>query len=177
MSAKPTESSKQSAMQRCFIGLGANLDNPMGQLRAAITALTTLPNSVLGRVSSLYGSKPMGPQDQPDYVNAVAEVYTVLSPLQLLDALQQIEQQQGRVRKDERWGPRTLDLDLLLYGNEQWQCQRLTVPHYGLAEREFVLYPLQEIAADLQLPDGRSIHGLCQQLPRRGLTVVAPAPR
>ncbi|MEE2023330.1 2-amino-4-hydroxy-6-hydroxymethyldihydropteridine diphosphokinase [Alkalimonas mucilaginosa] len=162
--------------QRCFIGLGANLNNPMGQVRAAISALAGVPDSTLGRVSSLYGSKPMGPQDQPDYVNAVAELYTELSPLQLLDALQQIEQQQGRVRKDERWGPRTLDLDLLLYGNEQWQCERLTVPHYGLAEREFVLYPLQEIAADLQLPDGRSINSLCQQVPHRGLAVVAPAP-
>ncbi|SDZ98078.1 2-amino-4-hydroxy-6-hydroxymethyldihydropteridine diphosphokinase [Alkalimonas amylolytica] len=163
--------------QRCFIGLGANLNEPVAQLQRAIAALAGLPASKLGQVSSLYASRPMGPQDQPDYVNAVAELHTELAPLQLLDALQQIEQQQGRLRKAERWGPRTLDLDLLLYGNEQLNSERLTVPHYGLAEREFVLYPLQEIAADLQLPDGRSIHGLCQQVPRRGLTVVTPAPR
>ncbi|MCC5826718.1 2-amino-4-hydroxy-6-hydroxymethyldihydropteridine diphosphokinase [Alkalimonas sp.] len=161
--------------QRCFIGLGANLSEPVAQLKRAIAALAELPASSLGKVSSLYASRPMGPQDQPDYVNAVAELHTGLTPLQLLDALQQIEQQQGRVRKAERWGPRTLDLDLLLYGNAQLHCERLTVPHYGLAEREFVLYPLQEIAADLQLPDGRSIAQLCLQVPRRGLTAIGSA--
>ncbi|MGX9080354.1 2-amino-4-hydroxy-6-hydroxymethyldihydropteridine diphosphokinase, partial [Klebsiella pneumoniae] len=98
------------------------------------------------QASQLYGSRPMGPADQPDYVNAVVRLTTRLAPLALLDQLQSIELEQGRVRKEERWGPRSLDLDLLLYGAECIQSERLTVPHYGMKEREFVLLPLAEIA-------------------------------
>lgn len=154
---------------RCYIGLGANLTAPMAQLQRAIVALKQLPDSQLVAVSSFYGSKPMGPQDQPDYVNAVAAIDTRLLPEQLLDALQQIEQQQGRVRKAERWGPRTLDLDILLYGDHVISTDRLTVPHYGLREREFVLYPLYEIAPTLSLPDGTVLSSLLAQVPVNGL--------
>ncbi|MDG4869912.1 2-amino-4-hydroxy-6-hydroxymethyldihydropteridine diphosphokinase, partial [Guyparkeria sp. 1SP6A2] len=90
--------------------------------------------------------------DQPDYVNAVAAIETALTPQQLLAALQQIEQQQGRERKAERWGPRTLDLDILLYGQWQLDSPQLTIPHYGMKVREFVLYPLYELTPDLRLP-------------------------
>lgn len=154
---------------RCYIGLGANLANPVQQLELAIAALRQVPHSRLVAVSSLYGSKPMGPQDQPDYVNAVAALDTSLSPEALLDALQNIEQSQGRQRKAERWGPRTLDLDILLYGEQIINTERLTVPHYGLKQREFVLYPLAEIAAELQLPDGTVLSSLLEQVPLNGL--------
>ncbi|WP_372627705.1 2-amino-4-hydroxy-6-hydroxymethyldihydropteridine diphosphokinase [Arsukibacterium sp.] len=152
-----------------YLGLGANLANPVIQLQNAIAALRLLEQSTLLAVSSLYGSKPMGPQDQPDYVNAVAKVTTTLSPLALLDALQQIEQRQGRQRKAERWGPRSLDLDILLYGNHTINNARLTVPHYGLTKREFVLYPLAEIAPKLILPCGTPLQTLLSQVPLNGL--------
>ena len=155
--------------QRCYIGLGANLDQPLTQLQHAVAALKQLPHSSLVAVSGFYGSKPMGPQDQPDYVNAVAAIDTALSPEQLLDALQQIEQQQGRTRKAERWGARTLDLDILLYGNQVIATERLTVPHYGLRVREFVLYPLFDIAPELSLPDGTVLSSLLAQVPLNGL--------
>ncbi|MDR6981619.1 2-amino-4-hydroxy-6-hydroxymethyldihydropteridine diphosphokinase [Rheinheimera pacifica] len=154
---------------RCYIGLGANLEQPVAQLQQAVQALKQLAHSTLVAVSGFYGSKPMGPQDQPDYVNAVAAIDTTLTPEQLLDALQQIEQQQGRKRKAERWGPRTLDLDILLYGNQVIATERLTVPHYGLRVREFVLYPLYEIAPQLNLPDGTVLSSLLAQVSQNGL--------
>ena len=154
---------------RAYIGLGANLNQPVQQLQQAIRALQQLPCSELIAVSSLYGSKPMGPQDQPDYVNAVAALDTTLEAEALLDALQQIEQLHGRQRKAERWGPRTLDLDILLYGTLVINSSRLTVPHYGLHQREFVLYPLYEIAPQLQLPDGTVLSSLLAQVPLNGL--------
>jgi 2-amino-4-hydroxy-6-hydroxymethyldihydropteridine diphosphokinase len=156
-------------MVRCYIGLGANLQQPVQQLEQAIDALARLKQSTLVTVSALYGSKPMGPQDQPDYVNAVAALDTRLSAQQLLDALQQIEQQHGRQRKSQRWGPRTLDLDILLYGDDVIHTERLIVPHYGLRQREFVLYPLYEIAPQLQLPDGTVLSSLLKRVPLNGL--------
>ncbi len=155
-----------------FIGLGANLHLPLQQLQTAALALRQLPDTQLIAISSLYGSKPMGPQDQPDYVNAVAQLVTSLSPHQLLDALQQIEQTQGRTRKAERWGPRTLDLDILLFGELQLDDERLTVPHYGMHLREFVLYPLAEIAPTLELPTHGTLSGLLAKVPLNGLTVL-----
>lgn len=144
---------------RAFIGLGSNLQGPEAQLRHALEALSALPESQLLGVSRLYRSAPMGPQDQPDYINAVALIDTALEPHALLDALQAIENAQGRVR-ERRWGERTLDLDLLIYGGEVIAGERLTVPHPGLAERNFVLYPLAELAPDLTLPDGRELSAL-----------------
>jgi 2-amino-4-hydroxy-6-hydroxymethyldihydropteridine diphosphokinase len=156
-------------MQRVYIGLGSNLQSPRQQLRDALGALAQLPDSRLHAVSSLYGSDPLGPPDQPRYVNAVAALDTHLEPLELLDALQAIEQNQGRVRKAERWGPRTLDLDILLFGHMTIDLPRLQVPHYHMHARAFVLYPLQELAPDLLLPDGRSIAELCAACPADGL--------
>lgn len=146
-------------MAHVYIALGANLADPLSTLKQAVQTLQQHPELHHFKVSSFYRSKPMGPQDQPDYVNAVAEFHTVLAPLTLLDELQAIEQQYGRQRL-RHWGPRTLDLDLLLYDHQQIQEPRLTVPHPGLAERDFVVVPLAELAPQLQLPDGRSVSTL-----------------
>ena len=153
-----------------YIGLGANLNNPKQQIEVAFKALANLPNTQLLLRSSLYQSAPMGPQDQDDYINAVAKIETSLTPIDLLDQLQSIEKTQGRVRKAERWGPRTLDLDLLLFGDHAIQCERLTIPHYGLRQRAFVLLPLQEIAPELKLPDGTSINSIVEELTEQGIT-------
>ena len=139
-------------MVSAYIGLGANLDNPHRQVLLAIETLSLASGCKCLSVSSLYRSHPMGPQDQPDYVNAVMSIETSLSPLALLDILQSIEQQQGRVRGIEQWGPRTLDLDLLLYSDQMIDLPRLKIPHPGLHERSFVLYPLNEIAPALVIP-------------------------
>lgn len=156
-------------MQRAYIGLGSNLATPVLQLRSALDALSALPQSSVAAHSSFYISDPLGPADQPRYVNAVAALDTGLSPLALLDALQAIELEQGRTRKAERWGPRTLDLDILFFGNLHIEEPRLTVPHYHMHARAFVLYPLAEIAPDLRLPDGRPISELLEACPYVGL--------
>jgi 2-amino-4-hydroxy-6-hydroxymethyldihydropteridine diphosphokinase len=113
----------------------------------------------------------MGPQNQPDYINAVVSIKTKLPPIELLNATQAIELEHGRVRKEERWGPRTLDLDILLYGEEVIDSERLIVPHYGMKNREFVLYPLAEIAPDLKLPDGTELSSLLKKVDKNGLRV------
>jgi 2-amino-4-hydroxy-6-hydroxymethyldihydropteridine diphosphokinase len=154
-----------------YIGIGSNQADPINQAKQAISALKKLPETQLIISSSLYCSTPMGPQDQPDYINAVVQLDTQLSPLKLLDALQQIELTQGRVRKNNRWGPRTLDLDIILYGNQQINNARLIVPHYGMKVREFVLYPLLEIAADLVLPDGTVLSKLTTACDKNGLRI------
>jgi 2-amino-4-hydroxy-6-hydroxymethyldihydropteridine diphosphokinase len=156
-------------MQRVYLGLGANLNTPKKQLDDAVVALKNLPNSEFIACSHYYASKPMGPQDQPDYVNAVACINTFLQPKQLLDLTQAIELEHGRVRKAERWGARTLDIDILLFGEQVINTKRLTVPHYGLNEREFVVYPLQEIAPELILPSGASIKQIANNLPLNDL--------
>jgi 2-amino-4-hydroxy-6-hydroxymethyldihydropteridine diphosphokinase len=161
-------------MIRVYLGLGANLDAPLQQLQQAVTALSQLPQSQLAAVSSFYGSKPMGPQDQPDYVNAVAALDTTLPAETLLNELQRIELEQGRQRKDDRWGPRTLDLDILLYGEEILATPRLTVPHYGMHQREFVLYPLLELAPQLHIPGLGALADIAKQVPRNGLTILTP---
>ncbi len=147
-------------MTPVFIALGANLADPLQQITRAVAALRQLPHCRWVACSPLYASTPMGPADQPDYVNGVAWLETALTPHQLLDATQHIELTQGRVRKAERWGPRTLDLDLLLYGNLTVDDARLTVPHYGMRERSFVLQPLFDLAPDLLLPDGTALREL-----------------
>lgn len=158
-------------MITAYIAIGSNLGDPVNQAKQAIEALKKLPQSQFIVASSLYSSTPMGPQDQPDYINAVVAITTQLSPLELLDCTQAIEQQQGRKRKTERWGPRTLDLDIVLYGQEVIDCERLTVPHYGMNVREFVLYPLYEIAPHLQLPDGTKLSDRLNQVARNGLSI------
>lgn len=160
-------------MPRVFVALGANLADPIGQLERAVEALHRLPDTHLVACSRFYRSAPMGPADQPDYVNGVAELASHLAPHDLLDALQAIELSQGRERKAERWGPRTLDLDILLYGQWVLDDARLTLPHYGMKQRAFVLVPLSELAADLVLPDGSALADWVATCDRRDLHALS----
>ncbi|PLR40992.1 2-amino-4-hydroxy-6-hydroxymethyldihydropteridine diphosphokinase [Chimaeribacter californicus] len=157
-------------MIRVYLALGSNLAQPLDQVNAALDALAALPQTRQVACSSFYRSTPLGPKDQPDYLNAVVALDTTLLPEALLDATQAIEQQQGRVRKAERWGPRTLDLDMLLYGDQVIHTPRLTVPHYDMMNREFMLYPLAEIAPDLVFPDGTVLKQHLAGVDRNGLT-------
>jgi 2-amino-4-hydroxy-6-hydroxymethyldihydropteridine diphosphokinase len=154
-----------------YIGLGSNLENPVAQLDRAIDALKKHDDLKNLRVSSIYGSKPVGPQDQPDYINAVAKFDTALSPIELLDLLQSIEQSQRRVR-ERHWGPRTLDLDLLLYGQQTIQLPRLTVPHPFMLERGFVIKPLSDLAPDMLLANGKTVTEQLQQLDTSDLVFI-----
>lgn len=154
---------------RCFIGIGSNLDEPATQIQRALDALSHIESSILGPVSPLYSNPAVGPGQQPDYLNAVAELRTSLDALTLLSNLQRIELAQGRIRT-ERWGARTLDLDLLLYGDAVIDLPQLRVPHPRLCERNFVLYPLHDIAPTLTLPRGTSLSSLLDYCSAAGLT-------
>ncbi|KPZ11905.1 2-amino-4-hydroxy-6- hydroxymethyldihydropteridine pyrophosphokinase [Pseudomonas amygdali pv. ulmi] len=153
--------------ERVYIGLGSNLADPAEQLRSALKAMAQLPDCELTGVSSFYVSDSLLP-GQPRFTNAVAALDTALAPLTLLDALQAIELDQGRERH-ERWGPRTLDLDILLFGNRLIDEPRLKVPHYHMQARAFVLYPLAELAPGLTLADGRELDSLLDDCPFTGL--------
>ncbi|MBO4969029.1 MAG: 2-amino-4-hydroxy-6-hydroxymethyldihydropteridine diphosphokinase [Pseudomonas sp.] len=155
-------------MERVYIGMGSNLADPADQLRSAVQALAQLPDSRLIGVSAFYQSDSLLP-GQPRYTNAVAAIDSSLAPLDLLAALQAIELDQGRERQ-ERWGPRTLDLDILLFGDRLIDEPRLKVPHYHMHARPFVLYPLAELApASLKLSDGRTLAQLLDDCPFIGL--------
>ncbi|MBQ0833265.1 2-amino-4-hydroxy-6-hydroxymethyldihydropteridine diphosphokinase [Marinobacter sp.] len=147
-----------------FIGLGSNLQEPAAQLAKAVAELAALPNTTFIAQSPFYASRPVGPQDQPDYVNGAVWLSTELAPHTLLDQLQAIEQVHGRERL-RHWGPRTLDLDLLVFGNQTLNDDRLTVPHRELPNRDFVLQPLLDLKPDLTLPDGVAIATLRAQCP------------
>lgn len=157
---------------RAYIGLGANLGDPRAQLRGAVQALAAIPETRLTAVSRLYGSAPVGPQDQPDYLNAVAAVETTLTPHRLLAALQAIENGAGRVR-ERHWGPRTLDLDLLLYAGDEIRTDTLTVPHPEMTNRAFVIVPLLDIAPGCVLPNGLKAANLPAATPGPDLRVLA----
>ncbi|MDW8844818.1 2-amino-4-hydroxy-6-hydroxymethyldihydropteridine diphosphokinase [Erwinia sp. MMLR14_017] len=141
-------------MTRVYLALGSNLADPLHQVQAALDALAAIPETTLVVSSAFYRTPPYGPPDQPDYLNAAVALDTALLPEELLDQTQRIEQEQGRVRKEERWGPRTLDLDIMLFGDQTLATPRLTVPHYDIANRAFMLVPLLEIAPEIALPDG-----------------------
>jgi len=153
-----------------YIGLGSNLDNPRTQVEQAFAELADLPHTQLIATSPLYQSVAIGPGNQPDYINAVAHITTTLEPLALLDQLQALEHRHQRVRI-EHWGPRTLDLDLLLYADAVIDLPRLQVPHPYLSQRNFVVYPLAAIAPGLVLPCGTSIASLVEQIPPDGLSI------
>ena len=159
-------------MTRVYIGIGSNLQQPIQQVHQALQALARLPATQLIAHSRLYRSAPMGPHAQPDYINAVAALETELPAIELLHLLHAIEQAQGRIRDDRRWGPRTLDLDILLFGDECITQSELHVPHPGLCERNFVLYPLTEIAPELVIPGLGALSGLLAQCPAIGLEPV-----
>ncbi|WP_394173457.1 2-amino-4-hydroxy-6-hydroxymethyldihydropteridine diphosphokinase [Thalassotalea litorea] len=158
-------------MNRVYLGLGSNLEHPDQQLRWAVQQLAMVAEITIVSLSSIYQSRPMGPQDQPDYLNAVIGLDTDIAPLALLDLTQKIELDAGRVRKDERWGARVLDIDILLFGQQTITLPRLGIPHYGMKEREFVLYPLAEIAKDLILPDGQSLAELVTSVAPNGIKI------
>lgn len=161
--------------ERVYIGLGSNLDNPQQQIRRAIEALKNLPETEYVKSSGLYRSKPMATdsqsEEQPEYYNAVVLIKTALEPLLLLDHLQTIEHNQGRLRV-ARWGPRTIDLDILLYGQQLIRKDRLQVPHPGMCEREFVLYPLQQIEPDLNIPGHGIVEDVIKACPENGMQYV-----
>lgn len=143
-----------------YIALGSNLNNPVKQIQDAVSHIAKISCiTTIITQSSLYETKPLGPQNQPDYVNQVIAVETQLSPHALLDALLAIESQMGRVRL-ERWGARIIDCDIILFGDQVIQTPDLIIPHPEMKNREFVLYPLAEIAPDLVLPSGESVNHL-----------------
>ncbi|MDP9198728.1 MAG: 2-amino-4-hydroxy-6-hydroxymethyldihydropteridine diphosphokinase [Pseudomonadota bacterium] len=146
-----------------YVALGSNLSDPPRQVESAIGALAGLNATRLVSRSSLWKSRPLGPADQPDFINAVAGLLTTATPQALLTALKELERRLGRTQPDVRWGPRVIDLDLLLYGDRQAGDPDLTLPHAGLHQRNFVLYPLAEIAAELWVPG----HGRVRTLKHR----------
>lgn len=158
-------------MTQVFIALGSNLNQPLAQVESAINSLKQLPQTHLVNCSPFYRTKPLGPQDQSDYLNAVVELNTQLLPEQLLNATQAIELHQGRIRKAHRWGPRTLDLDILLYGNQTVSTPRLTIPHYDMHNRGFMLYPLADIAPNLLFPDGTLLSDLIKRVEKQELVL------
>jgi 2-amino-4-hydroxy-6-hydroxymethyldihydropteridine diphosphokinase len=135
-----------------YIGVGSNLDDPRAQVVRAFSGLAELPGTRIVLTSPIYRSKPFGPVEQPDFANAVVGVLTQLEPHGLLAGLQALEAAQGRPEKRQRWGPRIIDLDVLVYGSERLADSQLTIPHPGIVERNFVLYPLADIAPDLDIP-------------------------
>lgn len=163
---------KVDLQSRVFVGLGSNHAAPVRRLRHALVALANLPATRLQGYSSLYRSPPLGPAWQPDFVNAVAELRTGLKPLTLLGALQRIESQQGRRCSGVRWGPRTLDLDILLWGSLRLKRKGLSVPHRGIADRAFVLYPLFELAPELEVPGYGCIEQLLAVVDTSNLTCI-----
>lgn len=163
-------------MNRAWIGLGSNLDTPVRHVRTALGELAALPVTRLVAASSLYAGGPVGPHDQPDFINAVAALETRLSPLALLDQLQALEQRHRRVR-ERHWGPRTLDLDLLIYNDCMLVSPRLVLPHPQLLSRAFVIVPLAEIAPELVLPDGRHAAGAADAFAAADLVRLASEPR
>jgi 2-amino-4-hydroxy-6-hydroxymethyldihydropteridine diphosphokinase len=156
--------------QPAYIGVGSNLADPRHQVLAACARLARLPLSRLVLTSRMYGSHPFGPVAQPDFVNAVAGLVTQLDAPALLVELRAIETAMGRPPEHERWGPRVIDLDLLSYGRERRTSEALTLPHPGIVERNFVLYPLAEIAPDLELPGLGRVAELAGAVTSEGLT-------
>jgi 2-amino-4-hydroxy-6-hydroxymethyldihydropteridine diphosphokinase len=156
--------------QPAYIGVGSNLSEPRTQVMQARWHLAQLPRTRIVLTSGLYGSRPFGPVKQPDFVNAVVGVLTQLDPETLLSQLRAIETAMGRPAQRERWGPRVIDLDLLLFGHERRSEEALMLPHPGISERNFVLYPLAEIAPDLELPGLGRVAELAGRLTTEGLT-------
>ncbi len=165
-----------NAAVTAYIGIGSNLTDPQAQVQQAVKALSAIPETTVQTVSPWYRSSPVGgPANQPDYINGVACLETTLAPHALLGALQSIEQAQGRERR-EHWGARTLDLDLLLYGQQIIEDARLSVPHPRLHERSFVLVPLADIAPHLVLPNGSPLASLLRDISTEGLWPLARDP-
>ena len=149
-----------------YIGIGSNLESPAKQVAQAVNALREMPGCLLILESGLYRSAPMGPQDQPDFLNAVVSLITQLSAVELLQGLHDIEENQGRARNTEQWGPRTVDLDLLAYGSQISNVAELMLPHPRIAERNFVLLPWNEITPHFHVPGLASVADLAANVSR-----------
>ena len=162
----------RETIHRVYIGLGSNLEQPQLQIKQAMDELASIKQSHLAYCSSLYKSKPMGPQDQADFINAVVELHTALNAVELLSELQSIEHHHHRHRDGQRWGPRTLDLDILLYDDTIVNQPDLIIPHPGMHERDFVLYPLYDINPDIEIPGRGHIKTLIQQCPDYGVEKI-----
>lgn len=157
-----------------YIGLGSNLGEPVAQINSALVGLAGLPATRLIAQSRLYRSPPLGGEVQPDYINAVGAILTRLEPLALLDALHVIERRQGRDRTvSRRWAPRTIDLDLLVYGDLKLNSERLEVPHPGIPQRNFVLLPLLEVAPGLHIAGLGRLATLAAAVDGAGLELVS----
>jgi 2-amino-4-hydroxy-6-hydroxymethyldihydropteridine diphosphokinase len=156
--------------QPAYIGVGSNLEDPRAQVLAAIARLAQLPRTRLVLASKLYRSRPFGPVAQPDFINAVAGVLTQLEPKALMDELHAVESAMGRPERHDHWGPRIIDLDLLAFGSERREEPHLTLPHPGIVGRNFVLYPLAEIAPDLELPGLGRVADLAAAVTAEGIT-------
>ncbi|MDF1832180.1 MAG: 2-amino-4-hydroxy-6-hydroxymethyldihydropteridine diphosphokinase [Porticoccaceae bacterium] len=153
---------------KVYLGLGSNLNSPARQIRTALKAIAKLPGTQLMSYAPWYQSIAIGPGSQPRYINTVVAIETVLKPRPLLRTLQQIELRQGR-KRIVHWGPRTLDIDILLYAKQTLHTRQLTIPHPRLNERSFVLYPLADIAPNLDLPDGTPLAKLLANCPPKGI--------
>ena len=150
--AAVTSPDTRAVWQPAYIGLGSNMNEPRTQVLNAVEKLRALPTTRVIALSKLYGSKPFGPVKQSDFVNAVVGVLTQLDAPTLLQEAKNIERALGRAEKSERWGPRIIDLDVLVYGREKRADPTLTIPHPGIVERNWVLYPLADIAPSLDIP-------------------------
>jgi 2-amino-4-hydroxy-6-hydroxymethyldihydropteridine diphosphokinase len=160
---------------RVYVGLGSNLEDPVAQVLEAVEELEMIPDSILVSRSSLYRGKPMGPADQPDYVNAVVAMDTLLSAENFLQELIRIEDLQGRARDGEKWGPRIIDLDLLMYGKQKINTPDLIVPHPGMHERDFVIIPLSELAGDVNVPGQGRLTALINKCENHSLRKLVTA--
>jgi len=160
---------------RVYIGLGSNLEDPVAQVLEAVEELEMIPDSILVSRSSLYRGEPMGPADQPDYVNAVVAMDTLLSAGNFLQELIRIEDLQGRTRDGEKWGPRIIDLDLLMYGKQKINKPDLIVPHPGMHERDFVIIPLSELAGDVNVPGQGRLTALINKCENHSLRKLVTA--
>ena len=158
-----------------YVGIGSNLDGPAERVRRAARSLSSIPDTRLEALSSWYLTPPLGPADQPDYINGVAVLATALPPIALFESLRAIELRQGR-RRGTRWGPRTLDLDLLVYGDVELDGPDLILPHPRMAERAFVLVPLAEVAPDALIPGLGVVMVLRDALPADSLRAIRPEP-
>jgi 2-amino-4-hydroxy-6-hydroxymethyldihydropteridine diphosphokinase len=158
-----------------YVALGSNLDQPVAQIERAFTALANLAECRLIARSRLYRTQPLGPQDQPEFINAAAGLLTTLTPRQLLVELKRLERELGRAHPVVRWGPRLIDLDLLVHADARISESDLTVPHRGLPERNFVLYPLRDIAPELLVPGHGRVSQLAARVGGAGLALLADA--
>ena len=159
-----------------YVGIGSNLDRPAHQVQRALAALPQIAQTRLVLQSSLYGSTPLGPEPQPDFVNAVAGLLTQLDAQQFLDGLRLLEAELGREPSQARWGPRRIDLDLLTFGQQRIDSPSLTLPHPGIVQRNFVLYPLSEVAPDLLVPGCGRVAELASRVDPTGIWRLTERP-